>query len=351
MPWYGKKRSAADIVVYCKYDTKDFPITIFELGAGTISEKRAQLAAYAWNFFGKQMPKKHVWLMLGVILLPSSDWEVRAYYFTHPIQERREGDDPMSDVLIGAGSRDTLNRLWNCLSHYFDKIKALQQDSSSPFLETAHLRKRNTLIQGERVFKTYDYRSRSPVIDVSEQRNHSLYDQYMEDVKVEAQSNDFVLISYKHVKGSHIASNGSQFQGVYETVKKMHTAGHCHGDVRAANIVFTDSSSVLIDFDYSGATGEQHYPRGYNVDIPDGKRHADAASGQKLVPCHDVFSLAAVMNMYTATEKANDSAWKNTIGRVSNSDADDIDWTALGGVDIQLSDAAVSNILDSKYAR
>eukprot|EP00047_Mylnosiga_fluctuans_P000577 m.195819 g.195819 ORF g.195819 m.195819 type:complete len:141 (-) comp10082_c0_seq3:161-583(-) len=98
----------------------------------------------------------------------------------------------------------------------------------------------------------------------------------------------------------------------------MHGKDRCHGDVRAANIVFNGSESRLIDHDLSGCTGGR-YSEAYRFQIPDGGRAKGARfvedalltpTNGLLHPSHDLYALASVMGLHscpTATQPWEDA--------------------------------------------
>lgn len=104
------------------------------------------------------------------------------------------------------------------------------------------------------------------------------------------------------------AATVEQFLGVCKFLKKLLSKGIYHGDVRLYNCVFVleePLKSCLIDFDYSGGAS-MTYPDGYNADIKDGKRHADARSGEYLCAEHDWLAMAGVLGLFdciTETDK------------------------------------------------
>ena len=58
----------------------------------------------------------------------------------------------------------------------------------------------------------------------------------------------------------------------------------------------------MIDFDIAGQQGQRLYPDGFNVELKDGKRHAEARAGKPLQFSHDWYSLAEVMRLHTCRE-------------------------------------------------
>lgn len=122
--------------------------------------------------------------------------------------------------------------------------------------------------ESNRVLKTFDYRGCDAAEDQRRTIDFNL--EYLEG-RVEGQIDDFVLISYPFVHGTHQASTVAQFLQVLEQLHCLHLRGNCHGDIRGSNIVFSnDGQSKVIDFDFAGKSGEKRYPKGYNPKIEDG---------------------------------------------------------------------------------
>ena len=98
----------------------------------------------------------------------------------------------------------------------------------------------------------------------------------------------------------------------------LHNKSICVGDIRASNIIFGESKSCLIDFDFAGKCGEKVYPEGYSVNIEDGARHEDAVEGETLQNLHDCFAFAAVMRLHACV----DDKWNQAIDKLEEGNAD-----------------------------
>ena len=59
----------------------------------------------------------------------------------------------------------------------------------------------------------------------------------------------FKALTYPYFDGSHQPTSLKQFSGVVNMLHKTHENGYVHGDVRKCNIVFSDTTSFLLDFD------------------------------------------------------------------------------------------------------
>ncbi len=74
---------------------------------------------------------------------------------------------------------------------------------------------------------------------------------------------------------------------VNDKASLLHADQVIHRNIRLSNIVFAEYQSSLIDFDFSGERGVKKYPEGYNCEILDGFRHADAKENTFLEIEHD----------------------------------------------------------------
>eukprot|EP00047_Mylnosiga_fluctuans_P000182 m.188242 g.188242 ORF g.188242 m.188242 type:complete len:554 (+) comp10023_c0_seq3:339-2000(+) len=124
-----------------------------------------------------------------------------------------------------------------------------------------------------------------------------------------------IIIRYRFIAGSHIATTVAQFVDVINDLQAIHEAGFCHADVREANILFAPAGaaarSQFIDFDLSGRADIDTYPPRY-YPIPDGKRHAAAQPYEVMAMAHDRFSLAAIMQFYQPDDACS-TAWTEAV--------------------------------------
>jgi Fungal protein kinase len=65
-----------------------------------------------------------------------------------------------------------------------------------------------------------------------------------------------MVLSSPYIKGTHYATKVSQLLGVINHLEQLHKRGYVHGDIRAFNIIFTEDSGYLIDFDIGGLEDE-----------------------------------------------------------------------------------------------
>ena len=107
------------------------------------------------------------------------------------------------------------------------------------------------------------------------------------------------VLIYDYIQGDHNPKSVSQFKGALTTLKLLHESGYVHGDIRLANIIFTDDSSYLIDFDLTRKV-KTRYPIGYSVL---GERHKGARSGEEMLYEHDRHSMSKIMELVDINSK------------------------------------------------
>lgn len=73
-----------------------------------------------------------------------------------------------------------------------------------------------------------------------------------------------VELQYDFITGTHSPTKLSQFKGVIKTLQRLHRENIVHGDIRVCNIVFTQDSSHLIDYDLA-QKALKRYPVRYNA--------------------------------------------------------------------------------------
>ena len=134
------------------------------------------------------------------------------------------------------------------------------------------------------------------------------------------------VIRYPFIKGVHAAFCVLQCLRVVKQLYTLHSEGLCHGDVRLANIVFSESALAsntdgataaasttslqapsaqpteptanLIDFDLC-ALENSYYSGSYQQVIgADGQRHKDAQAEKAIKKSHDWFALAAAFGFH-----------------------------------------------------
>ena len=133
------------------------------------------------------------------------------------------------------------------------------------------------------------------------------------------------VIRYPCIKGVHAAFCVLQCLRVVEQLCTLHSEGFCHGDVRLANIVFSESALAsnadgatsasttslqapsaqrtkptanLIDFDLCALENSYYSDRYQWVIGVDGQRHKDAQAKQTMKKSHNWFALATAFGFH-----------------------------------------------------
>ena len=131
-----------------------------------------------------------------------------------------------------------------------------------------------------------------------------------------------IVIKYKFVDGTHIASKVSHFREIAYCISCMHQAGIVHGDIRGFNMLHPHpeyketgiTKSQLIDFDLFGSHGQDTYPPGYAPDVKENQFPRAGRSGSIMHKLDDWRDLASAMANYTIeddkkAEKDLESLW------------------------------------------
>jgi len=172
-----------------------------------------------------------------------------------------------------------------------------------------------------------------------------------------------VVIRYKHQDGTHFAWDAHQFLDIAKSLRRMHDAGFCHGDVRGFNIVHQKQeddapvngspkkrrmenadggsgsdganaptptkrtkASVLVDFDlgriiHAGEAKDamsSQYPLGYASWQTDLSRKRPGAPKQLIEKAHDLQDLGSVMGLYEPDTDSKSFAdkWQDLAGDI-----------------------------------
>lgn len=144
-------------------------------------------------------------------------------------------------------------------------------------------------LQKNLVYKLYDTKDKSyllPNVDLVQASNPKL------EMKCGGR---IQFLSYTFIGGDHVPPNLWGIIDAIRSLKKVHSKGYVHGDVRIDNVVFGEMSGTLIDFDFARLEGTQ-YPAKYNHHgIP------ERCSGQEptypMQKLHDRISLHRVITM------------------------------------------------------
>jgi hypothetical protein len=119
-----------------------------------------------------------------------------------------------------------------------------------------------------------------------------------------------LVIKYKHVKGTHYASQVSHFRDIAFCISEMHAKNTVHGDIRGFNMLHPNhpgnntehkggiSNSLLIDFNLSGTPNTDRYPPGYNTNVADNSFDRSGVAGQIMQTDDDWKDLGSVMAHY-----------------------------------------------------
>lgn len=149
----------------------------------------------------------------------------------------------------------------------------------------------------KKVFKFYDYRKadenrfrRSP--KGYPKKNFS-------GLRVIEICEDFCVLTYNFIEGSHRPQTVSQFLQIAEQLIALHKKKKVHGDVRLFNMLFTKFGAVLLDYDY---TESETYPTRYQMKLEDTKRHPEiqptVEGGFKKESKHDYYSFGKVCSFF-----------------------------------------------------
>jgi hypothetical protein len=105
-----------------------------------------------------------------------------------------------------------------------------------------------------------------------------------------------LIIATRYRPGIHVATKPTAFVPIIEALEKLHALGYVHGDIRAFNTVFPDTSGepgCLIDFDFGGRAEQAVYPMGYRAALIDGFRVGEG--GEKICIWHDWYALGKLI--------------------------------------------------------
>eukprot|EP01091_Cochliopodium_minus_P002576 TRINITY_DN1242_c0_g1_i1.p1 TRINITY_DN1242_c0_g1~~TRINITY_DN1242_c0_g1_i1.p1 ORF type:complete len:666 (-),score=148.19 TRINITY_DN1242_c0_g1_i1:67-1878(-) len=157
--------------------------------------------------------------------------------------------------------------------------------------------------ESNRVYKIYDYSDRIPRYKRSPEHYETFLSSY--NPKIEKVTDDFTILSYDLIEGSHRPTSTRHFLDLCLKLKEIHDKDLVHGDVRLLNFIFKDlaeilksskyiSSSEIIDLDY---LRNKNYPFYFNK-VSDTVRHKDAIGGAKKKKIHDIYSLGQIFNFF-----------------------------------------------------
>jgi hypothetical protein len=194
----------------------------------------------------------------------------------------------------------------------------LHQVHASPVVPAKVIPGLNVHIPSDRsrVYKSFDYREHPGI----ERRRTTSNLKYLPDAKVEINWDDFEILSYCYLDGSHLPNSIAQFLAVFLFVARMHKAGYVHGDLLLRNLIFAPvaSRSQPIDFDWSGPVNQARYPAGFQLLVPDGGRHSSVRPMELLMPTHDWFALGEIANFFSPENDSVAPDWLQLIRVLRN---------------------------------
>jgi hypothetical protein len=166
----------------------------------------------------------------------------------------------------------------------------------------------NTFRAGEYVFKVYDYRCRAHVVPQRKPNWHLVQRFYKASPEIVVKAENVFIFKTKVIAGApgekHHPRTATQLVQVCEQVAALHKDSLVHGDIRAANVLFGETEAFLIDFDFAGTDGTEHYPAGYVTKGLEVERHPDAVEGALITREHDWFGFAECLRKCWLTKRA-----------------------------------------------
>ena len=284
----------------------EVPLAVFELTKNDASTKAPQLFANANNALLKHQPPTVYGPLVGVILsqlgreLEAPQMCVKGYHFACA--------DRLGEVALGQCplTPESLAHLLVSLIKYADAFVDPPTAGLSESTLSRHLRKR-FVFDRQRVFKVFDYRASSGA-PLGTRRSAAGY-QFLIGSRIERldQRGELDIVWYQHIAGSHVPSRPEQVAQVVRHLHHMHSAGWCHGDIRAANLVFGESVSSIIDFDMSRCLTTDAlrpvYCSNYNAAPGDVIRHENARANADMSQEHDRHALHSILAVLSDDER------------------------------------------------
>ena len=187
-------------------------------------------------------------------------------------------------------------KLQNLQSWFFE----INSNSNSNIIRLN--RQQNVAFTTTSVYKVFDDRM------FMTQRKYKNYLKYIPDCQVVVQMTDLVILEYPRITGSHLPDNTKAVLSAMKFLANIHAQQDVHGDIKAGNILFSDQS-IIIDFCFSDEVGKARYPLTYNVSIDDGERHPLATPGNVILPEHDIYSFAKILQFCTPVHSPHNLYW------------------------------------------
>ena len=271
----------------------------FELKLDESKSPHPQMCGYGSYLVKKSIPLGPPFV-LGV-LLTKSTIELFAYHNAH---QRTDTVSLIYRILLFSKSEythDDLGIVIDAVLHYATFMKTWKA-GNIPIIVTRPHECPRVLIDDNFVYKAYKCSG------LNENRLR-LYQKHLRAV-LESTSDEYIIIKYERVNGTHYPSNTTQVEKFIDAVKKFHEGDDgklCHGDIRGYNVLFQDDVVNLIDFDFAGIQDSDSYPSGYSAKIPDGGRHSSARDACTLHQIHDWFAVYRILELM----KPSDGTCKN----------------------------------------
>jgi hypothetical protein len=320
-----------------------FPLLFIEFAEAattTIEDKLTQAALVANHLFRlMDFELSRTWVPLFGVIMTEKEILFRVYSLTVVENKWRIAE---LDIMRCPVSTVSLERLvhimveWpiHCTEFVCSPCVVTAYDVHVNELLYLH-KHRNHVVLGTKVFKCFDYRSLCHRSNdrCSSSRDPGMYCasdlkdiEFVVDWKSDDNPKDKLqIISYALVPGVHRPSYVGHFIEVMRKLCQLHLQGIVHGDVRFANVVFSEPNDVapavstLIDFDYSGLAGVKTYPARFNTDIrPDGFRHLGARPAKFLRTEHDVSALQWMCEQFRPEKEGLRAEWASCIAALQS---------------------------------
>lgn len=119
------------------------------------------------------------------------------------------------------------------------------------------------------------------------------------------------ILTYNCIKGNDGTTCDryelGEFVGIVQRLSDMHKSGFVHGDIRLANMVFSeDAKSYLIDIDFVGKHNHSYYSSTFNDELDE--RHTGAKPNRVMMMEHDRHALEYIMRAHVLPESEKKTA-------------------------------------------
>jgi len=304
---------AIDIALMHKVNDGEVPLAIFELTRQSARDKTTQVWAYARNVLVALQPHQFTPLV-GVILSnlgSGGDYStiqitVLGYHFV--------GEMVLGEVTIFEGTLTVtvLAHLIASLIEYSEELAAAAVGRVEPEPSNSLLQRR-IVFHRDQVLKVFDSRyslvqsPRSPIGYC-----------WLDGAVVEELTDGLTIVRYPHIDGKHVPTRTTQVVNIIRQLGRLHDASWCHGDIRAANLVFGESKSSIIDFDMSRLLDDtnkmrQAYPLSYNCTPGDVIRHPEAKPAAAMALIHDRHALHSILSVSSKNQQ-----WQEAIKKLND---------------------------------